>query len=108
VAVRAGQPEHRVRDVHVQAAEACQRAATRLSTPKATMASGKGHHQCSQKTLRLPWLLSRPAQKTPSKMSNTPPAAPMRLAIELTPTGYLWRAAAAAPGGTSETSGKGG
>ncbi len=84
------------------------RAATRLSTPKTTMASGKGHHQCSQKTLRLPWLLSRPAQKTPSKMNKTPAAAPMRLAIELTPTGYRWRAAAAPPAGASEGSGKGG
>jgi hypothetical protein len=59
------------------------------------MANGTGHHQCSQKTLRLPWLLSRPVQKTPSKMNKTPTAAPMRLAIELTTTGYLRRAVAA-------------
>lgn len=68
------------------------RATTMLTTPRTTMANGSGHHQCSQNTLKLPWLLSRPVQKTPNKMSRTPTAAPVRLAIELTTTGYLRRA----------------
>ena len=84
------------------------RAATRLTTPRTTMASGNGHHQCSQNTLKLPWLLSRPVQKTPNKISRTPTAAPMRLAIELTTTRYLRRAVDALALGPWEASGKGG
>ena len=72
------------------------------------MANGSGHHQCSQKTLTLPWLLSRPVQKTPSKMSRAPTAAPMRLAIELTTTGYLRRTVDALALGPSEAGGTGG
>jgi hypothetical protein len=52
------------------------------------MASGTGHHQCSQKTLKLPWLLSRPVQKTPRTTKTVPTTAPARLRLNLTRTRY--------------------
>jgi hypothetical protein len=73
------------------AAEVCRLATITLAIPSTIMASGRGHHQCSQKTLRLPWPLSRPAQKTPRTTSTAPTTTPMRLRSSLTKTGYRRR-----------------
>jgi hypothetical protein len=104
--------DHRKRAA--QAAEGRQRAAITLATPNTTMANGSGHHQCSQKTLRLPWLLSRPVQKTPSTISTTPATNPMRRKTDVTTKGYLrkalagpaWTKASIAPAGMAHRFGR--
>jgi len=45
--------------------------------PSTISASGIGHHQCSPKAAR-PWVLSRPAQKTPRSRRTAPTTWPIR------------------------------